>query len=404
MPDLIVDSTITGDAKPSKDGPKYDPDQILLEETETEVEEPEEPEIIDTEIDEAEETETEETEETEDNKKPQIPFDRPSIQDIKAKYPEFFKDFPELRESYFREIEFTKIFPTVEDAKEAFTENEAFSTLSDSVLTGDPAPLLESIEKTDTKALEIFSLSFLSSLYKKDQNLYSQAITPIFQNLSRQMYADKDENIRNAALVLAEFLFGDKSVAEGKKSFAKSLELTEEQKKLKDTKESNLTMQFRQSVGRVQTSIFNAIESLALKNPSYDPNKVFSPFLRKQGAEEVRKRIAKALENDNGHLTIMAARWKRARANGYTSDDESKIVSTYLARAKSLIPDACSKVSAAMLGTKKGASQEKRERVAVASRGSEKENNSGRVSHSAENGKSSKIDYSKMSDMDILSS
>src|SRR5438445_13483185 len=65
----------------------------------------------------------EEEEDEEDlvlEKDAKIPFDRPTIKAIKAEFPEFFNKFPELKESYLREIEFTKIFPTVEDAKEAF--------------------------------------------------------------------------------------------------------------------------------------------------------------------------------------------------------------------------------------------------------------------------------------------
>jgi len=43
-------------------------------------------------------------------KKPEIAFDRPTISEIKKEFPDFFKKFPQLRDSYFREIEFTKYF------------------------------------------------------------------------------------------------------------------------------------------------------------------------------------------------------------------------------------------------------------------------------------------------------
>src|SRR5437763_300329 len=44
---------------------------------------------------------------------------RPTFKDIKAKYPNLFKDFPDLRDMVFRERDYSELFPTVEDAKEA---------------------------------------------------------------------------------------------------------------------------------------------------------------------------------------------------------------------------------------------------------------------------------------------
>jgi len=410
MPDsATVSSSVVPSPAATADGPKYNEDVTLLEEGQVDepiVEETDEEIKVTLPVKEDKEgtDEEEEPSEEEPEAAAQIPFDRPTVKELKAKYPDLFKDFPTLKEAYFRELEFTKLFPTIEDAKEAFEDNEAFNVLSESTLAGDPAPLLDSVEKADTKALELLSLSFLPTLYKKSQDLYVQAVNPIFQNLVRTLFADKDENTRNAGLVLAEYLFGSdgEAVAKNQKSVAKVVELSAEQKRLKDQKDQTSATNFRASAGKVQDSVTKNLETLVFKDTNFDPNRVFSPFLRKQGAQEVIKRIMKQLESDKGHMGVMAARWKRARANGYTSDDESKIISTYLARAKSLIPDACSKVSAAMLGTKIKAADNKREQT----RSAPKENNSGRTGGSNGSGRTSadKVDYSKMSDIDILGS
>ena len=65
--------------------------------------EPEEP------SDEAED----ESEEEEDEPKVTY-YDRPTVKQIKDKYPDFFKSFPQLRDMYFRESEFSKVFPTID--------------------------------------------------------------------------------------------------------------------------------------------------------------------------------------------------------------------------------------------------------------------------------------------------
>jgi len=66
--------------------------------------------------------EAKEEEEEEEEEELELGPRRPSFKEIKEKYPDFFKTFPELREAFFRESEYTKIFPTVEDAKEALED------------------------------------------------------------------------------------------------------------------------------------------------------------------------------------------------------------------------------------------------------------------------------------------
>jgi hypothetical protein len=422
MADTLVASIAPTSAPSSPNsgaGPKYNPDVTTLEdgleeehlETEEEDEDDEDSsgkskihKVVkeddgEDEEDKEDKEDDEDSDEDDEEDKTEIPFNRPSLKEIKAEFPDLFKKFPELRESFFRELEFTKLFPSIEDAKEAFTENEAFSNLQESVLSGDPAPLLDSVEKTDKNAFELLSLSFLPSLYKKNPELYTQAVNPLLQNLVRSLYKSSDENTKNAGLVLAQFLFDDdgEGIAKGLKSIVKSLKPDEEQTKLKAKREEQLSTQFRTSVGHVEETIAKSLRAIVLKNPAFDPNKTFSKFLREQGATEIGRRISKQLQQDRGHMDVMASRWKRARANGFSSDDESKIVSTYLARAKSLIPDACAKVTAAMLGTRTKVEKPGKER---------KESFSGKASSSG-NGASSKtekVDYNKMSDMDILAS
>ena len=154
---------------------------------------------------------------------PKVPFSRPSIKDIKTKYPSFFEDFPDVKEAIFREARFTQYFPTVEDAKESFTDNEAFTVLSDAALAGDRAPILQSLSKTDAKALQGFSASFLPNLYNQDPEAYSVAVTPLFENLLRQAYKSGDYNMKNSALNLGHYLFGDdgEDSVLGKKTISK---------------------------------------------------------------------------------------------------------------------------------------------------------------------------------------
>src|SRR5271169_344060 len=63
-----------------------------------------------------EEEEDEEEEQVEDEG---LGKDRPTFKEINAKFPTLFKDFPGLKHAFFKEREYSALFPTVEDAKVA---------------------------------------------------------------------------------------------------------------------------------------------------------------------------------------------------------------------------------------------------------------------------------------------
>jgi hypothetical protein len=390
---------------PSAEGPKYDIDKILIDEDpETIVEdgdkdEDEDEESVRVETGGKEETEEEgeEDEETE-SEPPKVPFSRPSIKDIKAKYPEFFKDFPDLKDAIFREARFTQYFPTVEDAKESFEDNEAFTVLSDAALAGDSAPLLESLHKTDAKSFKAFTASFLPNLYKRDEEAYSVAVTPLFENFLRQAYKAGDENMKNSALNLAQYLFGDDGEASvlGKKTLSKVQAILEEGTKTIKERDAATTESFRKAAGYVSDEVNKNMRILV--NKDFDPDKVFTKSIRELLITEIVSKIDRQLVLDKAHVTVMGSRWKRARSNGYTDDDKSKLISTYLARAKSLIPSIREQVRQAALGKSIKAADKTRERV----KAPEKEVNQGAPPRGTR--QTQTRDYSKMSDREILDS
>lgn len=354
----------------------------------------------DKEDDEEVEKDEDEEEEKEDDEEPvKMAYDRPTIKEIKEKYPKLFKDFPTLKDAIFREAEYTSLFPTVEDAKNTFEDAEALSALRESALNGDPGPVLEAVEKADKSAFQQFAKKLLPEIYKKDQQVYSTIITPIFENLVRQVYRDavknSNEDLKNAALHLSSFLFDTDEVASGKRTFVQP-DSSEKEKKIKEEREADLNRRFLRTYQEVDSEIKKSMMSLIRKD--FDPDEQFSPFLRKQLMETIYHRISKQLEMDEGHLSVMRGRWKYARANGFQEEDKSKIISTFLARAKSLIPGVRSKVKEAALGKQATRKSEKSGERTVRP---PKELTGG----GAPNGKPAmKVDYKKMSDIDILNS
>jgi len=363
--------------------PKVPVEEEKSEEEPEEVEEPEEEE-------ESEEEQEEEVNE-EDEKKPDSIYDRPSFGEIKAKYPNITKDFPQLRDMFYREVEFTKFFPTVEDAKEAFEDNEAFTALQESVMQGSAESLIDAVSTQSKESLAAFSQDFLIKLYNKDTQVYWNTITPVLENITRQMAKSNNEDDRNAAITLSNFLFGTSEIAEGKATTVKKIEL----KKEKDDGFSP------EQVQTVTDQANLVLAGLIDKGIDAETRKALTPFVKKSIIRDCIDQIHTQLSQDNAHKTVMYSRWKRAKINNYSDDDKAKIISTFLARAKSLIPAVRAKLVNDALGNQKKIAKEKEEKI-MRNISPGKVMNGGPSRESSK--PSSKVDYRSMSDLDILNS
>jgi len=408
MPNEILDDE---DVVTGAEGPKYNKDLSVLEEGSTSTKE-EDDEIIpdvddnkiiqDEEKEEIEEKIEQTEEEKQDEQKLAVQFDIPTFGEIKAKYPDIVKDFPGLRGLFYQAAEINKIFPSVEDAKEALEDNEAFVVLRESVIKGEPENFIDALKSQSDETLSVFGYNFLVKLAEKDNKAYFNVVTPLFENLIRHVHdsasGEEAENIRNATLVFSMALFGKEGaeVAQGKKTFAKKIEIP----KPKDDSEI-----FNKTLNEVGTKTNNVLSTIINEGFSEEDKKALTPYLRKSIVKETIEELWSQLAKDPAHSSVMKSRWNRAKINGYMEDDKTKIISTLLVRAKSLIPSIRTKLKNDALGITAKASKDRIEKIESRitkkeiSGGPSSSRSSERTSDSKKNGK---VDYRRMSDLDIL--
>src|SRR5947208_1522669 len=107
---------------------------------------------------------------------------RPTYKEITAKYPNLFKDFPDLREAMGREREYTELFDTVDAAKEAKEQVEDFSYLRELVESGSPdktEEFLAAVKEGGEENLINFAGSFLPALHRAAPDTYIQVTSAI---------------------------------------------------------------------------------------------------------------------------------------------------------------------------------------------------------------------------------
>ena len=352
-----------------------------------------------------EEDKEEEEEPTE--AKPPV-HDRPTMQQLRETFPDLFKKFPAMRDIYYREQEFSQIFPTVEDAKEASSNAEAFTDISDKVLKADTQGLFSAIKETDEKAFTKISEEILPTLYRISPDAHWKATLPLMQNLVRGFYMEgqrrNDDNVKNSAEYLSDYIFGDIKIARGERDITpKKVEESEEQKEFNAEKAKFMVDRVESFTRNIRSSADESLRNSVVHGGKIDPDGVFSDFIKETIVGKVLSEVDRQLTADKSHMRYMNSLWEKAKREGFTDDWKSRILTAYLARAKSLIPTIRAKyVSEAQGSSSKAA--EKAKTITEKNSSRREPGTGGRTSKESNNGHldAKRIDWSKTSDLDLL--
>lgn len=356
-----------------------------------------------------EEKEEDKEEEKEEKEEPkaEFPYDRPTMQQLREAFPDIFKKFPVLRDIYYREQEFSQIFPTIEDAKEASSNASAFADLSSKVLNGDAGSLFSAIKEVDEKAVEKISETFLPSLYKISPDLHWKATLPLLQNIVRGFHQEgqrrKDENIINAADYLSDFVFGDVKVARGERDLVpRKSEDSEEKKELDKEKAKFYVDRFDSFSNSIKSRADEDLKNYINEKGKIDPDNIFSDFIKETIINKIYQEVDKQLVADKNHMKYMGSLWDKAKSNGFSDDWKSRILSAYLARAKSLVPAIRAKFISEAMGSSSRASEKRREVVEKTQ--SRREPGQGGRPGRERNGNvdARDVDWDRTSDLDLL--
>lgn len=315
---------------------------------------------------------------------------------VKEKYPELFKDFPELKKAFFREQEFSKVFPTVESAQEAANSQVNFENLRDLVLSGNATEFLNEVASTDKDALDNLANNFLPGLRSVNKDLYITVTTPIIQNILKHVLdtgiRDKNVNIQNAAKLAYHTIFGTMEVAGASD---KSAEPSAREKKFIAEKTEFETGKFN-SLSQTIANEAHADLSKEIEK-GLDPNKVLTPGMKKMLVERITNEIHATLGKDDIHRAKMGNLWKREKNNGFSGALKDSIKTAFLSRAIAIMPGIRQKIRTEVLGVAKKSNDDNKEKLNAGKRLSP----SGRVGGGKTN-KIDKKDAAKMSDMDII--
>ncbi len=330
---------------------------ILDEETETinepevQVEDPEPEDInhqvslsqgegdeIDEEAEKADSSKKDETEEDKDDEaleegtenKDKLDAQIPHYQEIKAKYPTLFKDFPGLKGAYFFSRDVQEIFGnSIDNVKAAAIDLQAYVGLEKSILEGKSEVLLGELTKQKN---DKFIEDFLPALSKVDKDAFIRVTEPVLGNILKQAISEGtrrgDKNLVAAAKVISNELFGSYDVPKFERKAApeptpREKELETELQKEREIKQH----EFHKSV--VELGDKYLVQAIQKTLPQG-----LTPYQRTVLTREIKQELEGIVNKDQQYLASMRPLWQGAIRSGFTRDSQANIVKAALARAK----------------------------------------------------------------------
>ena len=365
-------------------------------------------EKLETKEDDEQEGDEEKTPKEKEEPEEDLELGRHSYGDIKQKYPNFFKDFPGLKTAFFREQEFSKLFPTIDDAKEAIEVKDRFDNIKSVVLTGDVNTFLQNLPDQSRAR---FAEAFLPDLFEVDKEAYYSVTTPVIQNILSNVFKSaahkRDKNLGNAAILAYQEIFGGELndipnyLSQGAPQ-AKRQRVEDDPDRIAIQRErEELYLEKRINVQNMAWSEVSRELTRDIEK-GLDPNNAIRPGLKKIIVDKIFNEVISEVAKDSAHVRRMDDIWDRERKTGYRGAFKDSLKNTYLSRAKALVPKIRQRIRAEIAGSQKANDKNLANRVARTNE--RKDVQAGRQAKPASKITSAKDpEFRKMSDIDFLS-
>jgi hypothetical protein len=287
---------------------------------------------------------------------------RPTYRQLKEYDPKLLKKFPGLRDMFFREREFTKLYPTVEDAQEAYNELTQLKAGEQRISTADPEDFLEILKDYSPDKERKFIREFLPALSRRNKQAFLAITEPVLKTALKSMFTDAkrngNANLEASALNAHEWLFGNDKIDEPARiEQPRPNQSDPEKEELKRKNQQILTERHNEFTSGILSTASSKIRSRIQKEIPED----VSDFTKNAITKEVMDKLAGSLRDDPAHRSNMDRLLRQANKDNYSVESKDRVLHAYLSRAITGIPSILKKVKAeALKGAKPQVSTPKR--------------------------------------------
>jgi hypothetical protein len=269
-----------------------------------------------------------------------------SRREILKKYPKIFKDFPYLETAYYREQEFTKIHPTIKDARESAEKSKTLDNFENDLTSGNTETILKAVKTNNPKAFDKIVDDYLATLARVDEKSYHHVLGNTIKHtiitMLNESRASGNEVLEQAAQILNQFVFGSSK-------FTSPTRLSSEDKQEENTKEREIEEREKsfakrkfESTNEELSSKVNKAYRLTIEN-RIDPKDSMSEYVKKTAVREAMEELEGLLAKDQRFKVLIDKLWERAFKEDFSETSISKIRSAFVSKAQTLLPSVIQK-------------------------------------------------------------
>lgn len=263
--------------------------------------------------------------------------------EILKEYPDLFKKFPYLERAYYREQQFTEIFPTIGDARETLEKATAFDNFEKQVIKdGNIENVLKSVQTENKESFLRIVDDYLPALMRADENAYYHVLGNVIKDTiitmvreSKEM-GDVGQPLLSAANILNQFVFGTNKFNAPTKLLNEDPNKTSREQELQQRERAIIQDQFESVRDDLQLKADNVLK--ATIDMHIDPKKSMTDYVRKNASREAFENLNSLIMKDARFRALLDKLWERAFEEKFRQPSKDRIKSAYLSKAKTLLP------------------------------------------------------------------
>lgn len=296
---------------------------------------------------EEEEKEKDELEELEEEIKPpteeQLELITPVRRgEILKKYPNLFKEFPYLERAYYREQQFTEVFPTIPEAKEAAEKAQVLDRFEAELIQGgNTETILRAVREENPRAFFKIVDDYLPTLARVDEKAYLHVLGNVTKHTIMGMVQEgrrsNNEVLQTAAQVLNQFVFGSSNFSPPSRlAPVDKPEDSGREAEINQRQQAFVKQQFDTTLTDLNTRVNNTLKNTI--EAHIDPKKSMTEFVRRHASDEALEDLNKLISQDTRFKALADKLWEKAIEDNFSKVSVDRIKSAYLSKSKTLLP------------------------------------------------------------------
>lgn len=310
--------------------------------------------------------------------------------EILAKFPTLFKEFPYLEKAYYRDQQFTEVFPTIQDARQSAEKAQILDGFENLIIKGgDIGIVLQAAKEESQDAFYRIADNYLPALKKVDQQAYYHVLGNVLKDTIVTMVregrslGEQGQPLTSAANILNQFIFGTSNF-QPPTTLSRQRDPQQEGQlnEVQQQRQQLFYQQFSQVRDELQTKADNVLKATIEGN--IDPNKSMTEYVRGKAITDAQETLVNLMGKDTRFRGLIDRLWDKAYQTNFDKASTDRIKSAYLSKARTLLPSVIKKArSEALRGLGRRAQSDEVEeltpRKSPVTSGKSTSNNSGRI-------------------------